>query len=337
MKFQDKEMSVDLEKEVFKDPGKGFDNDGWLWWFWLFFIDDPSEAEKPRQMAVLWSRKDENSITCNGRKFGFGGNKNEEGIVASWYFDGEEMHHNYLLEKSEMEIDSRSLKMGGETPTVFRVDGETCEVTVGDSFHFTARPREDYDFANSSKSSGEYPLGLSQSVLRCTRLGLESEVGREVAKGSAYFQRVNINAPTPSWYWGIFHFENDAFLDYHKSWLFGKTLKEELAFYDGDEAYTFDKFSVEMNEESDLPSFHISAEAENGRKELNFTVKPYSKASWKFRKKVAKVISNKLTYREYPAKISQLEFVDRKKEKKRTLEDLGSSVGNTEYTTGFLL
>ena len=55
----------------------------------------------------------------------------------------------------------------------------------------------------------------------------------------------------------------------------------------------------------------------------------------KEQKKIAKVIPNKLMYREYPAKISSLELID--KEKRITLEDLGSSVGNAEYTTGFLL
>ncbi|MFP4116712.1 MAG: hypothetical protein ACLFTY_01710 [Candidatus Aenigmatarchaeota archaeon] len=288
-------------------------------------------------MAVLWSRKDKKPITCNGRTFEFGEDEDSKGVVASWYFDGEEMHHNFIVEKSEMKMDSSSLKTEGKTPTVFQVDEESCEVTIGDGFRFTATPRKNYSFANSSKLSKEYPFGMSQSVLRATYLSPESEVDGEVAEGSAYFQRVNIKAPTPSWYWGIFHFENGAFIDYHKSWLFGKTLKEELAFYDGDETHSFSEFSINMDEEGDLPSFHISAEGENGQKELNFTVEPYSKASWKFRKKLAGLIPNKLTYREYPAKISQLELVDRKKDRKLTLDDLGSSVGNAEYTTGFLL
>ncbi|MFP4116713.1 MAG: hypothetical protein ACLFTY_01715 [Candidatus Aenigmatarchaeota archaeon] len=48
MKFLGKELSVELEEEVFKDAGSELRSNGWFWLFWLFFIDDPSEVEKPR-------------------------------------------------------------------------------------------------------------------------------------------------------------------------------------------------------------------------------------------------------------------------------------------------
>ena len=336
MKFKDEENSVNLQEEVFKVDDKDFDS-GWLWWFWLFFLDDASEVEKPRQVAILWSKKDEKSVTCNGRKFEFEAEQGSEGVVASWYFDGEEMHHNFLLEKCDMEINPTSLKAEDGTSTSFHIEGNSCKVKIGDDFHFTAEPREGYDFAINSRSSGEYLLGMNYSMLRSNRLDLESEIRGEVTEGSAYFQRVLVDAPAPSWYWGIFHFENGGFIDYYKPHIFGKSLKEEIAFYDGEETHEFEEVSVEREERGELPLFHITAETKDGNKEISFTVKPYSKASWKFQKKVAKIIPNKLTYREYPARISELELIDKKEDRKITLDDLGSSVGNAEYTTGFLL
>lgn len=52
MRFEDKENSVNLEEEVFKMDGDRLENGGWLWWFWLFFIDNPNKVEEPRQLAI---------------------------------------------------------------------------------------------------------------------------------------------------------------------------------------------------------------------------------------------------------------------------------------------
>jgi len=338
MKFKNRGDCVVLEEDVFKTRGDGSEFGDWVWWFWLFFLDDPSVVDKPRQMAVIWSIKDDSSIKCNGSVFNFDTQSEDaEGVVASWYFDGEKMHHDFLLEKSYMDIGPGSLGTEGEVPTKFCIDGNDCSVSIGKDFHFKAKVCQDYDFAINSTSSGEYPLGMNYSMLKSNRLGLKGEIKEEAVEGSAYFQRVDVNAPTPSWYWGIFHFENGGFLDYYKPHIFGKSLKEEIAFYDGNKTHEFSEVSVDIEEKGELPSFHISAEAESGNKKINFTVRPYSKASWKFEKKVARIIPTELIYREYPAKISQLKLVDKKKEWKITLDNLGSSVGNAEYTTGFLL
>lgn len=232
MRFENRENSVNLEEKVFEIDRGRLEKGGWLWWFWLFFIDNPDEVEKPRQLAILWSRKDEKSITCNDKRFKFedANNGNLEGVVASWYFDGKGMNHNFLLEKSDLEIDSSSLETGGETPTSFHINGERCKVEIGNDFHFSAEPRDEYDFAINSRTSKQYPLGLNYSMLRSNRLDLESEIKGEAVTGSAYFQRVFVNAPTPSWYWGIFHFENGGFLDYYKPYILGKSLKKEIVF-----------------------------------------------------------------------------------------------------------
>ncbi|MBS3815545.1 MAG: hypothetical protein KGY45_03155 [Hadesarchaea archaeon] len=94
---------------------------------------------------------------------------------------------------------------------------------------------------------------------------------------------------------------------------------------------------MKVEDVGNLPSFHISAEKKESDKEIKFIVIPYSKTSWEFKKKIAKIIPNRLTYREYPAKVSKLELIDREKDRKVTLNDLGSSIGNAEYTTGLLL
>lgn len=335
--MQFKDESIDLEEEVFDLEENNPKNGAWWWWFWLFFLDKPSDTDNPRQVALLWSSKDEKRIDCNEKEITFNHEEGEhlDGVVAAWYFDGEKMHHNLILEECMMNIGSNYLETDDDLYTSFLIEKGKCKINVEGEFEFIAEPKNEYDFAINSSSSGDFPLDFSYSMLKSNRLDLEGEIRGEKVEGSAYFQRVFVNAPATPWYWGIFHFENGGLLDYYNPKILGKSIKKEIAFHDGKRQHEFEDIDVEREENEDLPIFHISAE--NEKKKIDFTVEAYSHSSWDFKKTFAGVIPNKLTYNEYPAKITRLKLVDKRDSYQVDLEDLGASVGNAEHTTGLLL
>ncbi|MFB6076206.1 MAG: hypothetical protein ABEK17_03625, partial [Candidatus Aenigmatarchaeota archaeon] len=171
------------------------------------------------------------------------------------------------------------------------------------------------------------------SMMRMNRMDLGGVIKGEEIVGSSYFQRVFVNAPAVPWYWGIFHFENGGSLSYYNPHFLGKSIKKDISLYDGNELHEFTTIDVKRIG-NDVPNFIISGKEEN--KEIKFTVKPYSKSSWTFRKKMLGIVPNKLVYNEYPSKIADLHFRDKNKNIEITGNDLGQNVGNSEYTTGFL-
>lgn len=328
---------VSWEDEVFEIRKKKLPRKSWLWWFWLFFLDDSSEVKKPRQLMILWSKKKENRISCNDLEIELDHNEEDgklHGAVAAWYFDGEEMKHNFLLEQCDLNFENNRLWTDSNSKTSFSVKGDESEIKIGEEFCFKVKHDNSSKFQDLRKYSNKYIGNKGYSMLRSNRNSLEGKIGQEKVKGSAYFQRVFINAPAPPWYWGIFHFENGASLTYYNPSLFGISLKRDISFFDGKEVHNFEDIKVKRTG-GEIPEFRI--EGKEKGKEIRFKVESYSKSSWKFRKKLLNLIPNKLTYREYPSKITEFDLEDKSRGEKIGLEQLGSSIGNAEHTTGLLL
>ena len=328
---------VSLMGKVFDIRDAPMPRGAWWWWFWLFFFDNPSNPAKPRQLMILWSTKNEREIDCNGMKIESGVSQDRRmlhGAVASWYFDGERMHHNFLLERCDMDVTDKRLSARSDTPTSFAVEGNRNVVRIGDDFEFVANSGDRHAFAKPTYHSHTYFGNKGYSLLRCNRLDLSGRVEGRPIRGSAYFQRVFVNAPSPSWYWGIFHFEKGGILTYFNPHLLGKSVKKDVSFFDGREVHEFTGMEVNRTG-GDLPAFEVSGAG--GDERIRFVVNPYSHSSWTFRKKAWGIIPNRLVYNEYPAVISLLELANRKTGKRIVLEDLGRAVGNAEHTTGLLL
>ncbi len=329
-----KTHKINLEQKVFDINNEPMPGGAWWWWFWLFFFNNPKNPEKPRQLMILWSTKNVREIQCNGlhiRLTGSNDRGNLDGAVAAWYFDGEKMHHNFLLEQCKISISEKKLSSDSRVPTSFSVGKNSGEVKIGNEFHFTAESQNsESDVA--TYSSNTFVGNLGYSIIRQNRFGLKGTVGKEQVLGTAYFQRVFVNAPSPSWYWGIFHFENGAVLSYFNPHMFGKSIKKDISFFDGEKNHNFHVIKISPSG-GNIPSFLVSGA--NEQEKIAFRVDSYSHSSWTFKKKTLGVIPNKLVYNEYPAVISEFELES--EGKKTTLKQLGKSIGNAEHTTGFLL
>lgn len=334
---------IKLADKAFSLKGASFPKGAWLWWFWLFFIDDPKTTEKPRQLMILWSTKNEQQIKCNDKNIKLDVDQSDlkkkrdkkiDGAVAAWYFDGKQMHHNYLLESCDLEISNNQLKTDLENRTLYRIEDKKNIVEINDKFRFESEP-----VYNKGKTK---PFHFEENIIgnkgfsmtRANRFNLKGRIDQEKIEGSAYFQRILVNAPAPSWYWGIFHFENGGILTYYNPYFSKFSIIENIRLFDGE---TWHRFSnLEINHVSDnYPLFEVKGE--NAREKIEFTVNSYTKSNWKFDKKVLNLVPNQLNYREYPAKIKKFKHKDKKTGKILTKEDMGSSIGNAEHTTGFLL
>ena len=335
---------VDLEQKVFDIKNEPMHKGAWWWWFWLFFFDNPKNPGKPRQLMILWSIKNVKEVDCNYLKIKLDCSRDirdfEGAVVAAWYFDGEKMHHNFLLEQCGIHVSDKELSSGSIMPTSFSINKTKNTIKIGDDFEFIAEAGTEtghkHHFTLPSYHSHTYVGSKGYSIMKLNHLNLSGKVKNKPIHGSAYFQRVFVNAPSIPWYWGIFHFENGGILSYFNPHLLGKSLKKDISFFDGKKMHEFIDINIKRSGE-DTASLSFTVSGENEHEKINFTVKSYSHSSWTFKRKALGIIPNKLVYNEYPAVISDLKLTNKKTGKKIILEDLGKSVGNAEYTTGLLL
>jgi len=335
-----KPASVDTEKQVFNIEDEHLHNGAWWWWFWLFFIENPAAPEKPRQLMILWSIKNVPDVDCNHLNIkadNSGGDRSIlDGVVAAWYFDGDKMHHNFLLEQCNLHIGENSLTAESTPSSTYSIKGMEHTVKIGEDFDFTAVEKSSHMFTGPTYNSDVYFANRGYSIIRINHLNLTGKINGEEIRGSAYFQRVFVNTPSPPWYWGIFHFEGGALLSYFNPYLLGRSLSKKVSFYDGTKLHQLDNLVVtRIEQESGLPEFKASAE--NQTHTIEFTVKSYSHSDWTFKRKTLGIIPSKLVYNEYPAVISHLKFTNKETGEKTTHLDLGPSVGNAEHSTGVLL
>ena len=328
---------ADMGRKVFKIKNEPMTRWAWWWWFWLFFFNNPANPEKPRQLMITWSTKNVREFDCNNLKIRFNQSRDMsdlDGIVAAWYFDGEKMHHNFLLEQCNLNISDKSLTTDSTIPTSFSINKTGSIIKIGNDFKFIAELKNKDSFIMRSYQKHAYVCDRGYSVTRLNHLDLRGKIRDELIHGSAYFDRVFLNIPPPKWDWGVLHFENGSVMNYYIIYLLGKSIRKYLSFFDGNKMHEFIDISVKTSG-GKMPTFIMSGD--NEHEKINFTVKSYSHSSWTFRKKTLGIIPNKLTYNEYPVVISDLKLTNKKTGKKITLKELGRSVGNAEHMTGFLL
>lgn len=329
--------SVNFEKKVFDVENEPRPRGAWWWWFWLFFFNNPLNPKKPRQLMILWSTKNVKEIECNRLKIRLNHNndrKNLDGAVAVWYYDGKRMNHNFVLEQCNLKLSGKELSSDSKTPTSFSIDNDRSTVKIGDDFNFVAEGNKGHKFLMPTYHSNNYLGNMGYSIMKVNRLSLIGRIKNEPIKGSAYFQRVFVTAPSVPWYWGMFHFENGGILTYFNPHILGKSIKKDISFFDGRSMHKFDKIKV-RREGRYLPAFLVTGD--NSKERISFKVKSYSHSSWSFRKKSLGLIPNKLVYNEYPSVISDIKLTNIKTGRGVLLKKLGKSVGNAEHTTGLLL
>ncbi len=308
----------------------------WLWWFWLFFFENPMDPARPRQFAVLWSAKNDANLECNGVAMGtkdpFREDGSLDGGVAAWYFDGHRMNDNYLLDRTKLHL-SRSGITTSSPDTEFRLDNGVFHVVVGDRMNFEATLLGSTDTFTAPWQKQHKYFGQGYEMIGINKLTLKATVDGGMSEGGGYFQKVVLGTVAMPWYWGIFHFRSDACLSYFNPHLLGRSLKKDVAFYDGKVLHRFNEIKVRRANGS-LPVYNVSAE--NEEEAIEFLVESYAGTVWSFRKRIG-FIPVKFDYRQYPARITKLSF--RSKQDNTTLseKDMGIGIGNAEDSTGILI
>lgn len=337
MKYPSVAEPCDTEGKVFNIENEEMQAGAWWWWFWLFFFKNPVNPKKPRQLMVLWSVKNVPEIDCNHlnvRAKNNGDRSSLDGVVAAWYFDGVKMNHNYLLEQCKLDLTEKQLTSYSSPKTSFSIDKGINKIKIGEDMSFTAEETGTNIFTRPTYNEDTYLANMGYSVIRTNFLTLKGRIKNEEIDGSAYFQRVFVNAPVVPWYWGIFHFENGAVLSYFNPYLFGKSFKKDVSFYDGKQMHRLSDLKIKRAGR-ELPTF--IARAENKDEIIEFTVTAYSHSPWIFKRKALEIVPTKLNYNEYPATITRLTFTNKRTGERMTMDDLGTSMGNAEHTTGLLL
>jgi hypothetical protein len=309
---------------------------GWLWWFWLFFMDPREKGGIPKQAAILWSTKNDGGLRCNGKEMGvdhaLGDDGSLHGGVAAWYFDGSSMQHEVLLDRVKIDLSDSGIETKSPD-TAFRMVDGGFHVVMDRGMEFQAEILDDeHEFVSPWEKDHKW-LGYGYEMTGINRMGLSAKVDGEAIGGSCYFQKVLLGAPAVPWYWGVFHFRNGACLTYFNPRILGKSVKKDVSFYDGRELHRFNGIHVRKID-GDLPVFHVSAE-EDG-KALEFSVEPYAKTVWKFRKKKWGFIPVRFDYGQFPALIRRIRFEDGNNREELTEHDLGLGVGNAEDSRGAL-
>jgi len=324
-------------RKIFDLKNLSLGRNAWIWWFWLFFFKNPSNSQKPRQVAILWSARNDANIKCNGIELGTKNPLKEDGSlhggIAAWYFDGKKMHDNFLLSRVKI----NQIPLGLYTPypdTKFQFKEDFFKITIKDKMEFKATLIKDKNkFITPWVKEHKY-FGLGYDMTGIDKLNLKATINGKKSNGTAYFQKVLLNAPAVPWYWGIFHFKHGAFLSYFNPHFLGKSLKKDVSFYDGKILHKFDNIKVKGTGNS-LPTFHIKAC--NNEKTIDFLVKSYSKTTWNFRKKKFGFIPTTFDYRQYPAKITNFKFNNMKNDSTISEKDIGIGIGNAEHSTGILI
>jgi len=361
-------------------------NKTWWWWWWIFFIKNPANPERPRQLMILWSTKNCDSIKVNDFRWhrrkplvmrgaahdddGSCGKGEMEfnGMTAVWYYDGEKMIDPLLLEESDFtsswEGDRGELKphtgedrryFGGPEHYTVRVQRGALDLTF-EMTPLEKRASDTYFKKNHYFRNYGYSI---QKIYHMAMKGTMKNAGKdgmEHIRGSAYFQKVMVNAPSFPWYWGIMHSENGSYFDYFMPHIgfdllrrtdsqgtvlnrlntLDRSVSRSARFYDieEDRTYKFDRIRLKKHYRNDLPVFRVKALDRESGSTMDFTLESYSRAFWRFEQRHFRIFKSILYYNEYPVMLKDFEM--RLPHRKVKLEDLGYTVGNSEHAWGKL-
>ncbi len=361
------------------DTSRTVRNLTWWWWWWVFFLHDEEHPDRSRQLMILWSTKncdhilvDEFDWRRNQPILNSGndvtGAQTFDGMTALWYYDGTRMIDPLALERSDLRSswDGGSGALEPRTANTYRYssEGDQHHVEIsteheGTRYSFDLQMRPWNAFMSQPRfHSRAYTRRLGYSILRRYGHQLEGTIdvagSREQVRGTAYFQKVTVNAPAVPWYWGVLHGEHGDYLDYFMphiglpivrrteaptSWLDrGKIyLSRNLQFYHHQSGvhHTLQKaLRIRYGVKEGLPTFRL--EGDDGTMSVRMTLQPYSRACWRFQQRYASGLrSSILHYNEYPTQLVDFEL--RADTLHLRKEDLGWTHCNTEHAWGWLV
>ncbi|MFH1750328.1 MAG: hypothetical protein ABH863_01475 [Candidatus Micrarchaeota archaeon] len=346
-------MKPDLTEKIWEMEGGK--RKTWWWWFWLFYIRNPKDPKTPRQLMILWSRKREKHILCNDVLLDMDGEVERKvdgvrfrGATACWYFDGNEMHEDFLVTPSDMRL-SGGNKCGLDAgASNFKQNGNDFSIAIsGKQSKISFKCSMQQGFAPIHKDH-QFLGTLGYNILKINRLSLTGTIksGRKTEKitGSAYFQKVFVTGPVIPWQWGLVHFRDGSYLSYNIGRvghsLFAEhhrpldiKLRKKLEFYDAKSKKTrfFRNLRIRRTA-GKLPAFILGAT--DGKNRLEVTLQSYSRSLWRLQKSRHHAL-NTLYYHEFCVRADH--FSLKTPEKEISLKDTGDAVGNCEDSKGMLI
>ena len=368
----------------------------WWWWWWLVIIPDPDRPGRSKQLMVLWSTRDCERIDVSGFDWWGGGRTHTDddggivfpGMIASWWFDGEKVFEPLVLREARMASICADHPLWGAE----EADGGGAVIPIleddlsmglaADRSKFWLKLTSDekaisdgspakFDLKmtpwNSEISALEYKHNvyagnMGYDILRIHGTKCSGTIDGKEIEGTAYFQKVTVQAPSIPWFWGMLHFDDGSYLDWwlpHISlsvtakdsdpWKLRDFTRLPLAgagmFKDAGRQRTekFERCEVKLIQpkgkdaeyDSDghpLPKFHIRMW--NGRTQVGLIVNAVGRAHWSFNQPTRAHMTSHFTYNEYPLKVEQITVLDEKGV--RTLDDWDWVHGNAEHSWGIL-
>jgi hypothetical protein len=309
------------------------------------------------------------------------------GMVCAWWYDGETMHEPLTMRECRMAvvgddhplwpgegagegagaivpIEREDMSLGmlpGNAGMWMSLSSDREAVSRGAPSAFEAEltpwwgPTSSLTYRNN-----EYSMGMGYDILRLQGSKCRLNVGGEPEEGTAYFQKVTVQAPASPWFWGMLHFGDGSYLDWfmpHVSPL-SSTMDDRPwrrrdflrypdngagVFHDRIRGRTenFARCEVELSESAEglrdrhghpLPEFRVRIW--NGRTQISLDVRAASRARWTFDQPTRGGMVSHLTYNEYPLEVARIAILD--EGGLRSIEDYEWIHGNAEHAWGIL-
>ena len=356
----------------------------WDWWWWLVMLDDPKNAEPGKQLMVLWSTKDNemvqvNDVTWNPKgKPGFDeqGGIRLDGMVCAWWFDGSVMHDEIINHVCDMIVlpahhpswpsSSKSNRGGGAVVPPLDSDCSMGMVEDLSKFWLNLNRSENSPIqsvqlnltpwnpamSTARQANATYAGNMGYDILRLHGTKVSGVIDGESVNGTAYFQKVCVQAPSVPWYWGMLHFSDGSYLDWFlphasltmlsrdaRAWkkrdISHIALSQGGLFHDAQNKRSerFEIVSVKKDMQSNnLP--HFDVELKNGRTSIHISAQAVERAHWDFHQPTRGGVWSHLTYNEYPVVVEELTIED--EFGIRSKSDYEWLRGNAEHSWGFL-
>ena len=372
----------------------------WDWWWWLLMLDDDEGNPSGKQLMVLWSTKDNPKVMVSGTEWtpkgrpGFDddGGISLDGMVCAWWFDGKRMYEPYIKRKCRMivvddehpswpnnakysgagggavvPLTEEDMSMGLKSDlSEFWLNLHSDEFlennNVPKTMEFTLTPWNEA-MSTARHATATYAMEMGYDILRLHGCKVSGKLDNEDIKGTAYFQKVCVQAPSVPWYWGMLHLSDGSYIDWflphlsmtvtsrdNRPWrkrdLGHMSLSQGGLFHDAvsGKSIPFDKVRVEKyasdelegehgaNPGSNLPGFKVEMWTESVH--INLDAVAIDRAHWAFEQPTIGGLVSNFTYNEYPLKVISISITDESGVRK--LSDYDWIRGNAEHSWGIL-
>lgn len=363
-------------------------------------LDDEEGNPSGKQLMVLWSTKDNPKVMVSGTEWtpkgrpGFDnqGGISLDGMVCAWWFDGKRMFEPYIKQKCRMivvddehpswprksansgagggavvPLTEEDMSMGlksdlSEFWLNLHSDEFSSDPNVPKKMEFSLTPWNEA-MSTARHATATYAMDMGYDILRLHGCKVSGKLDDEAINGTAYFQKVCVQAPSVPWYWGMLHLSDGSYIDWflphlsmtvtsrdNQPWkkrdLGHMSLSQGGLFHDAVSGMSipFDKVRVEKyacdvvegehgaNPGSNLPGFKVEMWTDSVKISLDAVA--IDRAHWAFEQPTIGGLVSNFTYNEYPLRVVSLSIND--DNGLRTLSDYEWIRGNAEHSWGIL-